>query len=267
MIVMEKNSKAYFRNFTTPTKDLTFIIAAFLTNLFIVLLQIILILGLSYYFLNTSVVTANIPLALLLILVSIIMFTAIGMGIGYLFNSQEAATMAAISVGSVLLLISNLILPLESMAWYIQAAAKYNPYVIASEVLKKFMLFSVTFQDVMIQFLFLIGYSVAIFILILIIQRLTKFRYFSGIHKIKRAQKKDEIIDKYFRMHNGNLLRNEKDLLEELKLMSDATFKEYSAKDRDDFYEWMRKINKNTAVKMKGKSRLEMIDVLEKEVK
>ncbi|MGV8171095.1 MAG: ABC transporter permease, partial [Candidatus Woesearchaeota archaeon] len=99
IIIMEKTSKAYFRNFTTPTKDTTFVMSVFLTSFIVVILQLALILGLAYLFLNTTLFT-NMLLTALLIVASVSLFTLVGMVIGYLFNNQEAVTMASISFGS-----------------------------------------------------------------------------------------------------------------------------------------------------------------------
>lgn len=267
MIIMEKNSKAYFRTFTTPTKAITFITSIFLTNMLVVVVQLLFILVLAYYFLKTSIL-ANIGLTLLLIAGAITLFTLLGMIIGYMFKSQEAATMASISVGSVLLFLSNLILPLETMAIYIQEAARYNPYVVASELLKKLTLFNSTFSEVRYDFMLLGGYIIIALILVLIVERISRIQYLNKkpLHKLT---KKDEILDRYFKLKSGVLLKDEKDLLAELNNMSDITFDEYVDKNKNDFETWMIMNNKPKLAEKLGacKTRQEMIKLLEKEKK
>lgn len=266
IIIIEKTSKAYFRNFTTPTKDFTFISSVFLTSFFVIILQLILVLVLAYYFLNTTILT-NIWFALLTLFLSIILFTFLGMIIGYLFNSQEAVTMASISVGSVLLFLSNLVLPLETMSDAVQEIARYNPYVVASELLKKVTLFSSEWSSIQTDFIIMGAFIVVFFILALIIQKMSKIQYISKrpITKQIVKRKKEEIIDKYFKLKTGVLVRDEKELLKELKTMSDLTFGEYVDKTKNDFEGWLMLIGNNELAKLvnKCKTRTEMIVVIE----
>ncbi|MFA5796552.1 MAG: ABC transporter permease [Candidatus Woesearchaeota archaeon] len=264
LIIMEKTSKAYFRNFTTPTKDLTFIISTFLTSIFVNILQLILILLLAYYFLEAGLST-NIGFTVLLIFVSIALFTIIGMIIGYFFKSQEAVTMASISVGSVFLFLSNLVLPVENMSLAVQKIAHYNPYVIASETLKKITIFNAKWPDIQMDFAFLAGYIIIGIILVLIIQKMSKIQYISK-KPMKHLLKKDDIVDKYLKLNSGVLVRYEAELLEELKKMSDTSFNEYVTKTKNDFESWLILNNRNALAKKVGecKTREETIKVLEK---
>ncbi|MGV8151408.1 MAG: ABC transporter permease [Candidatus Woesearchaeota archaeon] len=266
IIIIEKTSKAYFRNFTTPTSDLTFIASVFLTSFLVIILQLIFVLILAYYFLNTTILT-NIGFTLLTVFASIVLFTLLGMFIGYLFNSQEAVTMASISVGSVLLFLSNLVLPLETMSVAVQEIARYNPYVVASELLKKVTLFSSEWPQIQLDFVLMIGFIVVLFILTLIVQKMSKIQYISKKPIAKQIVhgKKEEIIDKYFKLKNGVLLRDEKELLLELKKMSDVTFSEYVGKNKNDFEGWLLINNDKALAKAIGKckTRQEMIDAIE----
>jgi ABC-type multidrug transport system permease subunit len=244
LIIMEKTSKAYFRNFTTPTKDLTFVMSIFFTSFVVVLLQLVFILALAYYFLNTSLFS-NLALTAALILSAIALFTLLGMVIGYLFNSQEAVTMAGISVGSVLLFLSNLILPLESMSPIIQQIARYNPYVICSELLKKLTVFESTLKNVYVDFIIIAVYLVVLFALVMIIEKASKIQFISKKPITKQlAGRKSQQIEKYFKLKNGVLLMSEKDLLEELVTMSDREFELYVNKKNNDFEGWLMMNNK-----------------------
>ncbi|HIH31516.1 TPA: ABC transporter permease [Candidatus Woesearchaeota archaeon] len=272
IIIIEKTSKAYFRNFTTPTKDFTFIASVFLTSFVVVIIQLIFVLILAYYFLNTSILT-NVLLTLLTLLASLVLFTLIGMIIGYLFNSQEAVTMASISIGSVFLFLSNLILPLETMSSTIQNIARYNPYVVASELLKKVTLFSTEWNQLTRDFMLLGIYVAVALVLALIIQKMSKIQYISRKPIAKQiVKKKEEIIDKFFKLKSGILLRNEKELLDELNKISDETFSEYVNKNKNDFESWMLLNRNKHLAKMLGKckTKQEMIKALEeyrKEIK
>lgn len=180
LIQMEKSSKAFFRNFVTPTKDITFVMATYLTTLFVLILQITVVLGVSYYFLKTSIFT-NVLYTLLLIFFAITLFTVIGMIVGYLFKSEEGTTVISISVASIFLLLSNLIIPLERMSPIIQSIAKYNPYVMLSELLKRLIIFDVTFKDIYLDFLIIAGVTAGLFIVMLLIQKLSVIKYISKV--------------------------------------------------------------------------------------
>jgi hypothetical protein len=265
IIMMEKTSKAYFRNFTTPTKDFTFIISVFFTSFFIVILQLIFILILAYYFLNTTIL-ANVGLTILLVVFAITLFTLIGMIIGYLFNSQEAATMASISVGSVFLFLSNLILPLETMSQVIQNVSRFNPYVMCSELLKKLTLFGSQWNEVSLDFALIAAYIVVAFVLVLLIEKGSKIQYISKKPIVKQIIKKDDIVDKYFKMKSGVLIRDEKELLSELKKMSDVSYQDYVTTKKNDFESWLLLNKSNDLAKIVGKARTrkEMIELIEK---
>jgi Na+-transporting methylmalonyl-CoA/oxaloacetate decarboxylase gamma subunit len=187
--------------------------------------------------------------------------------IGYLFNSQEAVTMASISVGSILLFLSNLVLPLESMSGAVQQIAKYNPYVVASELLKKVTLFSSEWNTIKTDFIIMSIFMVVLFVVALIVQKMSKIQYISRkpISKQIVKRKKEEIIDKYFKLKTGVLLRNEKELLQELKTMSDLTFSEYVDKTKNDFEGWLMLLGNMELAKLisKCKTRQEMIVVIE----
>jgi ABC-type multidrug transport system permease subunit len=244
IIIMEKTSKAYFRNFTTPTKDLTFVMSVFLTSFIVVLLQLVFILGLAYFFLNASMFS-NLLLTVILILGAISLFTLVGMVIGYAFNNQEAVTMASISVGSIFLFLSNLILPLETMSPVVQQIARYNPYVVCSELLKKLTLFESTFKEVYMDYVIIAIYVVLLFVLTMLIEKASKIQFISKKPITKQlARQKDQPIERYFKLKNGVLLMSEKDLLEELATMSDKEFEGYVNKKRNDFEAWLVMNNK-----------------------
>ncbi|MBW2965514.1 ABC transporter permease, partial [Candidatus Woesearchaeota archaeon] len=165
LVMMEKHSLAYFRNFITPTRDITFILATFLTNIFLVSIQLIIIVAISIKFFKAQILaslTTSIP-AMLLITT---FFSFIGMFIGYLFTSEETATLASISLGSVFLFLSDVILPLESMPDYIRNIAQFNPFVIGENLLRKSILFQAKFTALANDFYLLFYYSLILFVLI-----------------------------------------------------------------------------------------------------
>ncbi len=178
LVMLEKKTTAYFRNFISPTKDITFISSTFVTCFLLLLVQLTVIIGLSAVFLGTGVFS-SLPKAIPILLMCITIFTLVGMLVGYLFNSEETATLGAISIGSVLLLLSDVILPLESMPKYIFDIAQYNPFVLGSSLLRKVLIHDVPFSSVEAGLIRLLVYCIAIFVLVVAVQAVTKKHYVS----------------------------------------------------------------------------------------
>ena len=146
LIIFERNSPAYFRNFMTPTSDMVFLGSVFLTTALLLVVQLVIILAIAAIFF-TQILNAFGYAALVLVLL-ITLFTCLGMTIGYLFNSEETAMLAGISLGSLMLFLSDIIIPIESMPATIMTLAQYNPVVIGSDILRRALLFNASFSEI-----------------------------------------------------------------------------------------------------------------------
>ncbi len=221
LVVIEKKSKASFRVFTTPTRDEFFLVSTFVTAFIIIAFQIILILGLVSYFV-VDLITANLLINSVLLVLATSLFIMIGMAIGYLMSSQQGANMASITIGSILLFLSNLVLPLESISPYLQKIAHYNPYVLASESLRRSILFHITFNDVLVDFLILLAYSVIIFILIVLFQKLSKIRYFQhNLHSKTKKVRNEETNGVWIK---NKLIRTEKEFIQQIRSLNEEEY-------------------------------------------
>lgn len=139
-IVREKKSMAYFRNFITPTFDGLFMLGQYLSDISIILLQLIIILGVASIFLKG--ITWQVYLiagGVLLLLATIFVF--IGLILGYLFSTEESATTGALSVSLLFLLFSNTVMPLETLSGFLRKVVMYNPFVIGEGILKRLVVF------------------------------------------------------------------------------------------------------------------------------
>ncbi len=168
IVMMEKTSPAFLRNFFLPIRKITFVTSIYLTNLLLNIIQIVIILGISLFFLKGTYGT--LPPVALILLISASVFTFMGMVVGYLFNSEETAVLASISLGSLHLLFSGLILPLESVNIVLREIAFYNPFVIADKLVRNIFLFGASLQDVWFELGLLIGYMIIFFLIILVIE-------------------------------------------------------------------------------------------------
>ena len=161
IVIFEKSSKSFFRNHITPTRQEFFVITTLITSLIVILFQTIIILGLANYFMHIPLLK-NLLCTILLIFFSSAFFIVLGMAIGYMFSTQEGAIMGSVILGSIFLFLSNLVIPLESFASWLVNIIKYNPYVLASELLRKSLLFEVSIKESFFTLLLLGGAALLI---------------------------------------------------------------------------------------------------------
>ncbi len=170
LVMMEKNSPAFLRNFFLPIRKITFITSTYLTTLILVIIEIVIILGLSLFFLKDT--ASILPTVALILLIAASVFTFLGMIVGYIFTSEETSVLASISLGSVLLFISGVILPLEGISTTLRNITFFNPFVIAEKLIHETFLFKAPIGDVWIDLMILIGYAVVLFLIVLILESL-----------------------------------------------------------------------------------------------
>jgi ABC-type multidrug transport system permease subunit len=168
LIIMEKNSKAFFRVFTTPTKNRLFIAATYLTGIILITFQVAIILVISHFYFKLGLGS---PIIYLVLFVIMSFFVLSGMLIGNLFNTEEMAMLASVSIGILFLLISGIIFPLESMPAYIAEKAKFNPLVISSQMFKESLYFQATLTSLKEPLAYLLLFSLLALLMIVLIKK------------------------------------------------------------------------------------------------
>ena len=198
LVMMEKNSPAFLRNFFLPLRTITFIISTYLTTLILIIVQIMIILGVSLFFLKDTV--PSLPLVALILILAATVFTFLGMGVGYLFTSEETGVLASISLGSLLLFLSGIILPIESVSPLLREIVSFNPYVLAEKLVRQIFLFHANITVLWVDLLLLIGYAVALLLIMMIAESLLHKhlinRFMRHRHKLLRqndVQNKNEV--------------------------------------------------------------------------
>ncbi|HII14961.1 MAG TPA: ABC transporter permease [Nanoarchaeota archaeon] len=142
-IMREKESSAYLRNFITPTMSGTFLLAHYITFISIILMQSVVMLGVTRIFVSgIPIVTYLLAMAVLLIFATI--FIGIGMFIGSIFNTSESVTVAAVSVAILTVVFSNTLLPLETLSGFLRMLVEFNPFVMAESMMKGLFLFGIS---------------------------------------------------------------------------------------------------------------------------
>ena len=198
LVMMEKNSSAFLRNYFIPVRRITFITATYLTNLILILIEIAIILGISLFFLDNAINV--LPQIALILFLTASVFTFLGMALGYLFTSEETGTLASISLGSLLLFFSGIVLPLEGLSRTMKEIALLNPFVIAEKLIREVFFFNTSLMDVWLDLLLLLSYGIVLFLIILaielvlhkhIVQRFMKKHHHS--HRQKQIRKNKDV--------------------------------------------------------------------------
>ena len=172
-IIEEKTSRAYFRNFITPTNFLFFMIGEFISNFIVLVLQSSIIMLILFYFFNELGYQLFLFAGGVLILIGSF-YILLGMLIGYLFNTKQSVTLATVSAALIMLFFSNTILPLETLSSFTRQIVMFNPFIIGEGLLKKIFLFNSSFADIAVQFYILVGFCILTLILAIIAKYISK---------------------------------------------------------------------------------------------
>lgn len=186
LVLMEKHSPAYFRNFTIPVSDLTFLAGTFVTCFVVVMAQLFAIMLIAFYFFGVSIVLQIIPLLLTTTLL-IILFIAIGMAIGYMVHQEETSLLITISLATLLFLLSDFLLPVETFPPLLRSLVSLNPVVIGQIALKKILVYNLSMTFLASELFFLALYAVVAVGKLTVIARLSKRSFFTHVRKKKKA--------------------------------------------------------------------------------
>ncbi|MBI5002678.1 ABC transporter permease [Candidatus Woesearchaeota archaeon] len=174
IVMTEKQSRAYFRNYITPIPDFTFLVSIYLTNIIVVFFQAMILLVIADLAFGVSIFS-NFPSILFAILIIGSIFILLGMSIGYLFVSEETSTLASISLSSIFLLFSSFLIPIESLSETIGSIAVYNPFVLSEGVLRQLVIFGNSFfsagNDVFILLFYVLFLAAVLYVCELIDKR------------------------------------------------------------------------------------------------
>ena len=194
-VLGERKSQAFFRNFLSKNSEFQFFLADLISLFLIVFLQMFFII-LVYYLLFLKVFSSEIFYLMLYISPSILIFIMIGMIIGYFVNNESSNVIASFLVIFLLLTLSGQILPLESLSTFILNLVSYNPYIVSESLIRKFLLFNSTFDQLSNNLIILSIYVGVLFVVGLILESFSKrralFNLFANITLSFRNRRKRE---------------------------------------------------------------------------
>jgi len=172
-VLNEKKTQAYFRNFMTPTRSMTFIFSTYLTCLAIILVQFGLVfLGVEFIL---GMNLFSMPLEFLSILVvSLTAFIFIGMFIGYVFRSEESVIFASMITAGIFLFFSNTIIPIENTSGNLISFSFLNPLILLDSAFKKVLLFGLSFSSIILELTVLFGFFIVFLVLTYFVKKITR---------------------------------------------------------------------------------------------
>ncbi|MEK6916142.1 MAG: ABC transporter permease, partial [Nanoarchaeota archaeon] len=259
LIIMEKNSMAHFRLFTTPAKPIMFTISTYLTSMILLVFQLIIIFAVSYFFFNIAVV-GSFWLTSLSLFMIMSLFVLIGMFIGYLLNTEEMAMLVSISVAMLFLLTSGIVFPIESMPQYILKIVNFNPIILGSEIFKKSLFFDTGFDSVKLQLGYMLIFSVLLSLTIFLTEKLQNTN-------ISNKKVKKQLLMAHFDF-GGKKAKTLPEFIVAIQNLDDEKF--HDLLEEDAYAKWIFyvKKDKNLTKKIKGlDNKKAIIDILVAELK
>ncbi len=209
LVMVEKKSKSFFRNYITPTHEITFLFGTYLTTLIIMVMQVAVFLLVSSLFFDTSLIPSFFKTPFVLFFI-VTFFILTGVLIGIIFKSEELTTLASITVASVMLFFSSTILPLESMPPLFKTFASLNPFVISESLLKESILFNLGFSLLLNKVYLLIAYIAILALVCVKTQAWLRDEMFYNLHKSGKLARLKGIrnrLGKFGRMGKKTQLR------------------------------------------------------------
>lgn len=270
LVINERASQAYFRNFITPTPDWLFVVATYITTAVVVLVQLLLLFLAVSLFSSVSVL-ANFSTNLVLLFAIVTFFSFLGMLIGYFFTTQEGVMLSSISVSSLFLLVSGLVLAVDTLPGIVRFFVNANPFVISTDLLTGSLVFGFGLTSLLTWFVVLILYSLMLFAAIMIFQRVARVQYFESAKTAAHVSTflGESEVPAGKELHVGDHVINSKEsLLQVLVSLSDEEYEEYADHERNLFADWVHDVYKDDRLArlLRNTSRSGAITVLKNEL-
>lgn len=138
VFIKERTSAAYQSTLLTPSGVFPQLLGKLISCSFIMLLQVMVILGISVFFLGVQYNHLELLLPIMLLISS--SFILLGIMLGSLTHSENSAILASIAVSIPAIFISGLLVPYEFMPPAIQLLSDYFPSTIGINAMKEISL-------------------------------------------------------------------------------------------------------------------------------
>ena len=138
----ERSSKAHIRNVTSRIGAWSFVSGNFVSIFSVLAVQILVILGVSVFFLRASIIANLLPL-LIYSFIGVALFILGGIAIGYMFDSQDGAVIVSVSVSLLFLIFLPVITPTETLPPIFSEVVTVTPFVILESKIRMASIFNI----------------------------------------------------------------------------------------------------------------------------
>jgi ABC-type multidrug transport system permease subunit len=178
MRVHDKNSTGYVRQILSPVRDFVFVIGTYVTNLIIILFQFLVVVLISKFIIGLDLFQNFFTLLFSILIISSA-FIMIGILIGQIFKEEHTATIAAVSILTLMLFFSGMIMPLESLSQAIFNFNNYNPFVMSISIIRGTIFFGIPLVEFGKLITLLILYWATAYLTTMLILELSQKRTFT----------------------------------------------------------------------------------------
>jgi len=180
-VTQDRLNRANLRVSMTPVNYSKQLAATFFSIMIVVLFQISLIILTVWFIFDIDIKTSFVSISEILLTMTIF-FTLLGIALGNIFRTEQATILGSATIASMFFIISDLILPIESMPQYMIDIVSKTPFVLSTDLLRKVIFFG---TDLGTEFKILLTYAIGICLILIsvniinhIIKKLkTKYKY------------------------------------------------------------------------------------------
>ena len=170
MVAFHRQNPGSLRDSLMPVHTAIRMLAMFATVGVLLAGQAILGLGLAVAMLGFNVVP-GIPSASLALFGIITVFSLLGMVLGFFFATEQAAVIAGVAITTGALILSDALLPLESMPRVVAIIANLNPFVLGSEAVRRALLYNTSVLFALPRFFLLLLYGMILALILAFVQK------------------------------------------------------------------------------------------------
>jgi ABC-type multidrug transport system permease subunit len=174
-VLNEVNSQSYFRNFLVPVKGSLFVLGMFITNMIVVMFQIVILLIMARFKFGIQFLPVMPALTVVILLITSI-FVLLGMSFAYFISKQQTSILLSTFTALALFLFSDIIFPPEVMPKLAAFFAKLNPMVVGERMIRKVIYHNIMLDYQIVDLLVLIGFLIFMVIIVYIAAKRNKRR-------------------------------------------------------------------------------------------
>lgn len=168
IILNEIYSSAQLRNFILPIKDSIILLGFFITNLIIIIFQVMILIIFMHFQLDISLLSHIVSIFAICVLLSGF-FILIGMIIAYMTHTKENSILLSTFISIGFFLFSSFLVELEMLSPIVAFFVALNPVVISKEILRQIVLFDIGFFQLWFYFFQILIYVMMLCVILYVV--------------------------------------------------------------------------------------------------